>query len=203
MTKHSGAWDGLKWEVQTICAWKQKTQKRCSQKSSACWPQLSAPWRTKLIWMGETEGQGTAGGGCRVSGGPCWERLACGNRSGGPTWWEGLVGTQWKKSHAICCINTSRVICCDETSIILEVIMPQLGFPGGSDGSVCLQCGRPGFDHWVRKNPWRRKWQPTPVLLPGKSYGQRSLVGYGPWGSQRVGHDWETPLSLRSECVDS
>ena len=30
--------------------------------------------------------------------------------------------------------------------------------------------------------PWRRKWQPTPVLLPGKSHGQRSLVGYSPWG---------------------
>ena len=47
--------------------------------------------------------------------------------------------------------------------------------------SVCLQCGRPGFDPWVRKIPWIRKWQSTPVLLPGKSHGQRSLVGYSPW----------------------
>ena len=38
------------------------------------------------------------------------------------------------------------------------------------------------FDPWVRKIPWRRKWQPTPVLLPGESHGQRSLVGYSPWG---------------------
>ena len=38
------------------------------------------------------------------------------------------------------------------------------------------------FDPWVWKIPWRRKWQPTPVLLPGKSHGQRSLVGYSPWG---------------------
>ena len=38
--------------------------------------------------------------------------------------------------------------------------------------SVWLQCGRPGFDPWVGKIPWRRKWQSTPVLLPGKSYGQ-------------------------------
>ena len=59
----------------------------------------------------------------------------------------------------------------------------KLGFPGGSDGkSVCLQCGRPRFDPWVRKMPWRRKWQPTPVLLPGKFHGWRSLVGYNPWG---------------------
>ena len=37
-------------------------------------------------------------------------------------------------------------------------------------------------DPWVRKIRWRRKWQPTLVLLPGKSHGQRSLVGYSPWG---------------------
>ena len=42
---------------------------------------------------------------------------------------------------------------------------------------------------WVGKIPWRRKWQPTPVSLPGKSRGQRSLVGYSPW-DHRVGHDW-------------
>ena len=34
----------------------------------------------------------------------------------------------------------------------------------------------------VRKIPWRRKWQPTAVFLPGKSHGQRSLAGYRPWG---------------------
>ena len=48
--------------------------------------------------------------------------------------------------------------------------------------NVCLQCERPRFDCWVGKIPWRRKWQLTPVLLPGKSHGQKSLVGYGPWG---------------------
>ena len=39
---------------------------------------------------------------------------------------------------------------------------------------------------WVRflgsKVPWRRKWQPTPALLPGRSHGQRSLIDYSPWG---------------------
>ena len=39
---------------------------------------------------------------------------------------------------------------------------------------------RRGFDLWVGKIPWRRKWQPTLVLLPGKFHGQRSLVGYSP-----------------------
>ena len=55
---------------------------------------------------------------------------------------------------------------------------------------------RPGFSPWVGKIPWRRKWQPTPVLLPGKFHGLRSLVGYSPWGCYRVGHDWATSLSL-------
>ena len=45
-----------------------------------------------------------------------------------------------------------------------------------------LQCGRSGFDPWVGKIPWRKKWQPTPVFLPGESHGQRNLVGYSPWG---------------------
>ena len=38
------------------------------------------------------------------------------------------------------------------------------------------------FDSWVGKIPWRRKWQPTLVFLPGKFHGQKSLVGYSPWG---------------------
>ena len=44
------------------------------------------------------------------------------------------------------------------------------------------------FDAWVRKTPWWRKWQPTPVFLPGKSHGERSLAGCSPWGLKRVGH---------------
>ena len=48
------------------------------------------------------------------------------------------------------------------------------------------------FDPWVGKTPWRRKWQPTPVFLPGESHRQRSLEGYSPWGHKRVGHDLAT-----------
>ena len=48
--------------------------------------------------------------------------------------------------------------------------------------------GDPGSYSWVGKIPWRRKWQPTPVLLPGKFHGPRSLAGYSPWG-HTVGHD--------------
>ena len=45
---------------------------------------------------------------------------------------------------------------------------------------------RHGFDPWVRKTPWRRKWQPTPVFLPGESHGQRSLESYSPWSCKEV-----------------
>ena len=44
------------------------------------------------------------------------------------------------------------------------------------------QWGRCRFNPWVSKIPWRRKWQPTPVFLPGKSHKQRCLVGYSPTG---------------------
>ena len=47
---------------------------------------------------------------------------------------------------------------------------------------ISPQCRSPRFDPWVRKIPWRRKWQPTLVLLPRKFHGWRSLVGYSPWG---------------------
>ena len=56
--------------------------------------------------------------------------------------------------------------------------------PGSSEvkASACNVGGRPGFDPSVRKITWRRKWQPTPVFLPGESHGRRSLVDYSPRG---------------------
>ena len=62
------------------------------------------------------------------------------------------------------------------------------GFPCSSVGKeYVLQCRNPGFNPWVGKILWRRKWQPTPVFLPGKSHGQKSLVGCSPWGSKELG----------------
>ena len=63
-------------------------------------------------------------------------------------------------------------------------------FPGATAVKApLLNCRRLGFDPWVQKIPWRRDWLPTPVFLPGEFHGQRSLVGYSPWGC-RVSHDW-------------
>ena len=45
------------------------------------------------------------------------------------------------------------------------------------------------FNPWLRKIPWRRQWQPSPVFLLEKSHGQRSLAGYSPCGRKRVRHD--------------
>ena len=68
-----------------------------------------------------------------------------------------------------------------------------LGFPWWLSGkeSAC-QHRRCGFNPRVRKIPWRRVWQPTPVFLPGKSHGRRSQAGYSPWGCKRVRHDLAT-----------
>ena len=66
------------------------------------------------------------------------------------------------------------------------VFLLAMGFPGGATGNKpacqCRRCKRRRFDPWVRKIPWRRKWQPTPAFLPGESQGQRSPAGYSPGG---------------------
>ena len=64
--------------------------------------------------------------------------------------------------------------------------------------STC-QCRRLKFHPWVRKIPWRRKWQPTPVFLLGKSHGQRSLAAYS-MGLQRVGHKLATKQQHKYQC---
>ena len=63
-----------------------------------------------------------------------------------------------------------------------------LGFPGGARGKgpdcQCRRQKRRGLDLWVGKIPCRAR-QPTPVFLPGRSHGQRSLLGYSPWGCKK------------------
>ena len=56
---------------------------------------------------------------------------------------------------------------------------------GKQSSCQCRRCRRHGFNPQVRKVPWRRKWQLTPVFLPGKPHGQRSLVGYSLWGRKQ------------------
>ena len=65
--------------------------------------------------------------------------------------------------------------------------------------SQCKRCKKCRFDPWVGKIPWRRAWQPTPVFLTGKFHGQRSLVGYSPWGCTES--DTTKELSLHAVKV--
>ena len=66
------------------------------------------------------------------------------------------------------------------------------------DKEPACQCRRCGFDPWVGKIPWRRKWQHTQVLLPVKSHGQWNMVAIS-MGSQRIGHDLVTKQQHRNK----
>ena len=60
------------------------------------------------------------------------------------------------------------------------------GLPWWLSGKeLTCQCRRCRFSPWVGKIPWRRKWQPSPVFLPGESHGQRSLAGFSLWGCKK------------------
>ena len=74
------------------------------------------------------------------------------------------------------------------------------GVPGGAGGKEpicqCRRCKRHKFNPWVRKIPWRRAWQPTPVLLPGEYHRQMSLAGYSPEGCKES----DTTLETQHAC---
>ena len=71
---------------------------------------------------------------------------------------------------------------CQKAGFLLPSVQAEASLPRGLVLShTHLQCGRCRFDPWVRKIPWRRTWQLTPVFLPGESHGQKSLAGYSPW----------------------
>ena len=85
-------------------------------------------------------------------------------------------GTSWHHSYWIgvylmISFRTSQVAQCKESS---------------------CQYGRCELDPCVRKMPWRRKWQPTLVFLPGKSHGRRRLAGYGLWDRKRLEYNLAT-----------
>ena len=77
--------------------------------------------------------------------------------------------------------------------------IPLHGLPRWRSGKEftwqCRRHKRCRFNSWDGKIPWRRRWQPTPLFLPGESHGQRSLVGYSSWGLTQLS-DWVT-----KQCV--
>ena len=105
------------------------------------------------------------------------------NSMGRGTWWATVRGvTQLDMTEQL---STHAFI----------FIISFWGLPRWLSGkeSPC-QSRRCRFDPWVRKISWRRKWQPTPVFLPGESPGQRSLAGYSPWGHKEsdTTEQWST-----------
>ena len=90
---------------------------------------------------------------------------------------------QWCAKHCTnCFVNLSLSHSLTVCLYIYVYIQQMCGLPWrlSSEQSVCL-CWRHRFNPWVKKTPWRRKWQPTPVFLPGEFHRQRSLVDYRPW----------------------
>ena len=78
--------------------------------------------------------------------------------------------------------------------------MSKMGLPRWRTGKVsacqCRRHKRRWFDPWVGKIPWRRKWRPSPVFLPGNFHGQRSLAGYSPWHCKES----DTTKWLSTQC---
>ena len=95
-------------------------------------------------------------------------------------WWllallQGIFLTQGSNPGLLHCRKILYWLSCQGSRIrvVLKVKEP---------ACQCRRHKRYGFNPWVRKIPWRKAWQPTPLFLPGKSNGQRSLVGYSPRG---------------------
>ena len=112
--------------------------------------------------------------------------------------WEGFQYLQ-NSSKILCCWWGNRTLHQGCSWVFLPSLLSSLslimGFPGGpADKKPACQCRRHGFHLWVRKIPWSRKWQPTLVILPWKSHGQRSLAGYGSWSCKesldKTKHSW-------------
>ena len=81
--------------------------------------------------------------------------------------------------------NHARTLQSNQPSTCAETV-PSTGglliWAGLREERTHLQCGRRGLNPWIGNIPWRKKWQPTPVFLPGEPHGQRSPGGYSPGG---------------------
>ena len=112
----------------------------------------------------------------------------------GSWWWTGRPGVLWF-------MGSQRVRCDWVTE--LNWTDHIFRFPAWCNTKEstcqCRKCKRCGFSPWAGKIHWRRKWQPTPVFLPGESHGQRGLVGYSPWGCKEL--DTTEQLSMHTPSI--
>ena len=116
----------------------------------------------------------------------CLENLRDGGPGGLPSLGSHRVGHDWSNLAAAATSNRAS-----QVALVIKNL----------PASQCRRLERCGYNPWVRKIPWKRKWQPALVFLPGKSHRQRSLVGYSPWGckesdtTEHTHTNWLQPLN--------
>ena len=121
----------------------------------------------------------------------CWERLKAGGEGGDRIrcWMASLTQWTWVWANSGSWWWTGRPGMLQSMGLqeldISELLNNKNKNPSGVSSKEstcqCRRCKRHGFDPWVGKMPCSRKWQPTPIFLPRRFHGQRSLVGYSPW----------------------
>ena len=155
-----------------------------------------ASWHRPLrcwVFTGSEKNNGVEGGpegkmapsilimGCGRQGAAVWERVLGEILNFSQDQWESGISKRPRRRRAQ---NGAKSRLQHFTS---PVYSPWASLVASGKEATC-QRRRGRFSSWVWKNTWRRKWQPTPVFLPGKSHGQRGLEGYSPWGLTRVRH---------------
>ena len=95
-------------------------------------------------------------------------------------WWAAIYGVAQSRTRLKWLSRSSIYL---YALSLIKLLNFRSGFPGGSDGKAsAYNAGDLSLTPGSGRFPWRRKWQPTLVFLPGKSCGWSSLAGYGPWG---------------------
>ena len=89
----------------------------------------------------------------------------------------------------------------DKLVINLSLEASQMVLVVKNPSAIAGKCKRCGFDPWIGKIPWKRKWQPTPIFLPEKSYGQRGLAGYSPWDHRELDTREQLTLPLPKSVI--
>ena len=109
-------------------------------------------------------------------------------------WWTGRPGALWF-------MGSQRVRCdwATELNWTDHIFRFPTWCSSKESTCQCRKCKRCGFNPCAGKTHWRRKWQPTPVFLPGESHGQRSLVGYSPQGCKEL--DTTEQLSMHAPYI--